>query len=192
MSVDDEKAELRTFVRLTRAARSAHELATASHDFDQFLGFLSDQYTWKRIAAFIPTPTEPPIAQGLNNLVLAGVSVIVPVSSAEGLLEWIELAPDSIWATVEDSMRMPIPSNGERVAAGELDAVLIPAAAVDREGNRLGWGKGYYDRFLEKVEGKPLVVAVVFESDVVESVPTEAHDQPVGAVLTEGEISFTQ
>jgi 5-formyltetrahydrofolate cyclo-ligase len=97
MTTRDEKAELRAFVRLTRAARSGEELASASVDFDKSLVFLADQYGWRRIAAFIPTPSEPPIAHGLNTLVLAGVSVIVPVSVADGLLDWMELGPDTIW-----------------------------------------------------------------------------------------------
>jgi 5-formyltetrahydrofolate cyclo-ligase len=192
MTTRDEKAELRAFVRLTRAARSTQELASAADDFEQFLVHLADQYGWRRIAAFIPTPTEPPIAGGLNTLVLAGVSVIVPVSAADGLLDWMELGPDTIWSTTNDSMGMPIPSTGANTSPSGLDAVLIPAAAVDRDGNRLGWGKGFYDRFLSSVDGKPLLIAVVFDSDCVDEVPTDVHDAPVGAILTETEISFTQ
>jgi 5-formyltetrahydrofolate cyclo-ligase len=192
MTTRDDKAELRAFVRLTRAARLTEELVSASDNFEQFLVFLADQYGWRRIGAFIPTPTEPPIARGLNTLVLAGVSVIVPVSAADGRLEWMELGPETIWSTTNDSMGMPIPSTGSNVSPSDLDAVLIPAAAVDRDGNRLGWGKGFYDRFLPSVEGKPLLIAVVFDSDYVAEVPTDEHDARVGAILTETEISFTQ
>jgi 5-formyltetrahydrofolate cyclo-ligase len=87
---------------------------------------------------------------------------------------------------------MPIPSTGVNASPSDLDAVLIPAAAVDRDGNRLGWGRGFYDRFLASVEGNPLFIAVVFDSDCVVEVPTEEHDAPVDAILTETEISFTQ
>ena len=192
MTTRDDKADLRAFVRLTRAARSSDELASASGDFEKFLVFLADQYGWRRIAAFIPTPSEPPIAHGLNTVVLAGVSVIVPVSAADGELDWVELGPDTIWSTRSDSMGMPIPSTGASATPTDLDAVLIPAAAVDRAGNRLGWGKGFYDRFLSSVEGDPLLIAVVFDSDCVDQIPTEAHDAAVDAILTETEIVLTQ
>ena len=192
MNTGDDKAELRAFVRLTRAARSKDELVSASDEFEQFLVYLADQYGWRRIAAFIPTSTEPPIARGLNTLTLNGVSVIVPVSAADGLLDWMELGPETIWSTTHDLMGMPIPSTGANASPTGLDAVLIPAAAVDRTGNRLGWGKGFYDRFLASVEGNPLLIAVVFDSDCVVEVPTDEHDAPVGAILTETEISFTQ
>jgi 5-formyltetrahydrofolate cyclo-ligase len=192
MTTPDDKAELRAFVRLTRAARSSAELASASDDFEQSLVYLADQYGWRRISAFIPTPTEPPIARGLNTLALNGVSVIVPVSAADGLLDWMELGPETIWSTTHDLMGMPIPSTGANASPTGLDAVLIPAAAVDRTGNRLGWGKGFYDRFLASVEGNPLLIAVVFDSDCVVEIPTEGHDVQVGAILTETEITFTQ
>jgi 5-formyltetrahydrofolate cyclo-ligase len=188
----DDKAELRSFVRLTRSVRSESERLKAEQDFADSLYFLADQFSWRRIAAFIPTATEPPIARGVDDLVRQGVSVVVPVSSADGLLEWVELEPGSIDTTILDAMKMPVPANGQPVAPGELDAVLVPAAAADRDGNRLGWGKGYYDRFLASVEGSPLIVAVVFGSDLLESVPVESHDAPVGAVMTETNIYFTQ
>jgi 5-formyltetrahydrofolate cyclo-ligase len=120
------------------------------------------------------------------------VTVVVPVSSPSGSLDWVNLDPGAINRTTPDAMNMPIPASGERVPVGVLDAVLVPAAAVDRDGNRLGWGKGYYDRFLETVEGSPLVIAVVFDSDIVASVPTESHDARVGAIATESEVAFIQ
>ena len=192
MTTRDDKAELRAFVRLTRVARSSDEMTSASTDFERFLVYLSNQYSWRRIAAFIPTPTEPPIAHGLNTLVKDGVSVIVPVSVADGLLDWVELAPDAISSTTKDIMGMPIPSTGTSTSPSDLDAVLIPAAAVDRDGNRLGWGKGFYDRFLSTVTGDPILIAVVFDSDCVDQVPTEAHDAPIDVILTESEIVLTQ
>lgn len=192
MTPSDTKAELRAFVRLTRGARSATDRLALEPAYTDVLALLADQFSWSRISAFIPTPTEPPIARGVDELVRHGVTVLVPVSSPGGLLEWVALEPGAIADTIPDSMNMPVPAHGERVPADRLDAVLVPAAAVDRDGNRLGWGKGYYDRFLETVDGSPLVIAVVFESDIVDQVPVEAHDIPVGAIATDSEVLFTQ
>ena len=192
MTIGDAKAELRAFVRLTRAARPAGERSEAERGFTDVLALLADQFAWSRIAAFLPTPSEPPIARGVDELVRLGVTVVVPVSSPSGSLDWVNLDAGAIANTTLDSMNMPIPPSGERVPVGVLDAVLVPAAAVDRDGNRLGWGKGYYDRFLETVEGTPLVIAVVFDSDIVASVPTASHDARVGAIATESEVAFIQ
>lgn len=192
MGIAEDKSELRAFVRLTRTARSTNDRAVAETVFTDVLALLADQFGWSRIAAFIPTPTEPPIARGVDELVRLGVTVLVPVSSPGGLLEWVALEPGSIQRTSPDSMNMPIPTDGERVAPGTLDAILVPAAAVDRNGNRLGWGKGYYDRFLSSMTDSPLVLAVVFDSDIVIEVPVESHDLPVGAIVTESEVAFIQ
>ena len=157
-----------------------------------FIDYLADEFSWRRVAAFIPTATEPPIARGIDDLVRDGVTVLVPVATPDGLMEWIELEPDGIFDTTRDELGMPIPTAGRQSPPLDLDALLVPAAAVDRHGNRLGWGKGFYDRFLDTVVGDPLVIAVVFDADVVHDVPIDPHDRPVSAIVTESEILFVQ
>lgn len=68
------------------------------------------------------------------------------------------------------------------------DVLLIPLAAVDRQGNRIGYGGGYYDRAIEKlhIKGKsPKLIGVAFESQRVVKIDAEAHDIALHAVLTE-------
>lgn len=188
MPVGETKAELRRFVRLTRAARSRDELTTASQEFEQALLALAESESWSRIAAFIPTPTEPPILGAVRQFVDHGLEVSVPVSGADGLLAWIrlELGFSDSWGA--DAMGMPIPAKGEHTVLGEVDAVLVPAAAVDRDGGRLGWGKGYYDRFLSTLGSDTTVVAVVFDSDIVGNIPVESHDIGVDVIVTERDV----
>ena len=69
-------------------------------------------------------------------------------------------------------------------AVNDVDLMLIPAAAVDRDGTRLGWGRGYFDKTLGSMERRPPTYAVVFDSEFVDVVPSEPHDQPVPTVLT--------
>jgi 5-formyltetrahydrofolate cyclo-ligase len=74
------------------------------------------------------------------------------------------------------------------------DLVLVPALAVDRRGRRLGRGGGSYDRALARLFGAAgrssgtgsavLICAVIFDEELLDEVPTDVHDQPVGAVLT--------
>jgi 5-formyltetrahydrofolate cyclo-ligase len=73
------------------------------------------------------------------------------------------------------------------VAAGvfqSVDLLLIPAAAVDSSGMRMGWGRGYFDRALASLEEPPPVFAVVYDDELRESVPNESHDRPVDGVVT--------
>lgn len=72
---------------------------------------------------------------------------------------------------------------------GPVDLWLIPAVGIDDRGYRLGQGGGFYDRAMASSSG--LRVAVVFECQRVVLVPTEAHDLPVDAVVTENGWRFT-
>ena len=62
--------------------------------------------------------------------------------------------------------------------------MIIPAAAVDSEGTRLGWGRGYFDKTIGSMERCPPVYAVTYDSEVLDSLPRELHDQPVTGVVT--------
>ncbi len=68
----------------------------------------------------------------------------------------------------------------------ELDLVLVPGLAFDRQGNRLGYGGGYYDRLLAEIEAPK--VALAFAAQIVDSIPTETHDCSVDLIVTEREV----
>ena len=80
----------------------------------------------------------------------------------------------------------PIPKFREWVEPEALDLVLVPGVAFDRKGGRLGFGKGYYDRFLSKTSA--LRMGVAFSAQVIPDVPTEPHDVPMHTLLTENGI----
>ena len=62
-------------------------------------------------------------------------------------------------------------------AIGTADVVVVPALAVARDGIRLGRGGGYYDRALQHVRPDAVLVALVFDDEFVDELPTEPHDQ---------------
>ena len=66
----------------------------------------------------------------------------------------------------------------------DVDLLVIPAAAVDRSGMRLGWGRGFFDKTIGSMEGCPPVYAVIYDSELVDEVPSDLHDQPVTGVVT--------
>lgn len=75
-----------------------------------------------------------------------------------------------------------------RVDPEELDLVIVPGVAFDRKGHRLGFGAGYYDRFLPKLRPGVKKIAVAFEVQLVDSVPAEEHDIRMDAILTEEQL----
>ena len=74
---------------------------------------------------------------------------------------------------------------GAQIPAGEaIDVVLVPGMAFDGDGNRLGRGKGYYDRFLKTLAApRPQLIGVCFDFQKVDVVPTEPTDVKVDVVV---------
>ena len=72
-----------------------------------------------------------------------------------------------------------------------LDVVIVPALAFDSKKNRIGFGGGYYDTFLEKVRkknNKVLFIGVCYDFQIIDSVPTEKHDVTLDFVVSESKI----
>lgn len=71
----------------------------------------------------------------------------------------------------------------------KLDMIIIPMAAADRYGNRLGYGKGFYDRFLS--ESNAFKAGLVFSDFIFSEIPTESFDEKLDAIITENEVIYT-
>jgi 5-formyltetrahydrofolate cyclo-ligase len=76
-------------------------------------------------------------------------------------------------------------ADAEAVAIEAIDCFVLPGLAFDRDGGRIGWGKGHYDATLAAARDV-VTIGLAFECQVVDSVPHEAHDQRVDAIVTEG------
>lgn len=69
----------------------------------------------------------------------------------------------------------------------EIDLILVPGVTFDRDGYRVGYGGGYYDRFLSKLD-KVITIGIAFDLQVTNKVPRESFDIPVDYIYTEKEI----
>jgi 5-formyltetrahydrofolate cyclo-ligase len=79
----------------------------------------------------------------------------------------------------------PDPGRCDRVSIAEVDFALVPALAVDRDGYRIGYGAGYFDRLLAGRTASTYCVVGLPSAFVVESLPHEAHDQPLDLIVDE-------
>ena len=77
------------------------------------------------------------------------------------------------------------PAGGERVAPEEIDVVIVPGLAFDRSGHRVGYGRGFYDRFLATLRPDALTVGICFSVQLRDEVPQGRDDRPVDLVVTE-------
>lgn len=73
--------------------------------------------------------------------------------------------------------------------ARRIDLLVVPGIAFDKKGYRLGYGKGYYDRYLAEKKPK-LTIGLAYNFQLLENLPHNAHDKKVDAVATEDEILY--
>ncbi len=117
----------------------------------------------------------------------AGTRVILPkVNGRE--LELYEIA-DFGRDVAPGAWDIPEPCAGSRVEVGVTDLVLVPGAAFDERGNRIGYGAGFYDKLLSRYKG--MTIALAFELQIVPAVPADIHDVPVRKIVTEKRIIET-
>ena len=181
MGVD--KSELRRVVRARRAAVSRETRAERDH---AILGHLGGIVTAGMVVcAYVPDDDEAGGPGLLTTLSRSGARVLLPVPPEVGPLGWAAYTGPA--DLVRGRFGIPVPSAApgppELIAGADL--VVVPAVAVDRLGNRLGRGGGYYDRSLELAGPRPRLLALVDAENLVDSVPVERHDRPVDAVVTE-------
>lgn len=177
----ENKAALRTRLRAARRLRGPAELARAGADLARHgAPALAGDAT---VAAYAAIRDEPPTQPLLDRLVEAGTTVWLPVLTPDGLA-WGRYAG---WAALaeRDGLLEPTGDLAPPAAVHDVDRILAPALAVDRSGHRLGRGAGYYDRALAGVT-RDRIIAVVFTDELLDGVPAEPHDVPVGAALTPG------
>lgn len=183
MSVPAEqtKGTVREALLTARRARTEDQRTAAAEALVQHAMGLAPLLRARRVAAYLSMPSEPGTGPLLAWLVGRGVEVIVPISRADRSLGWVSYAAGD---TVVGDLGVPEPSGAPLPGSplASCDLVLVPALAVDHVGHRLGRGAGYYDRALADVD-RP-VCAVVFDDELVPSLPHEPHDHPVDLVLT--------
>lgn len=182
--IDDAKRAMRAELRerrqlLTDAAR--HDAATGIAT--QLKALLAETGA-RSISCYLSTRDEPETREFLNDAVAAGIRVLLPISRADGLLDWVVADPDADVAVGLFGVPELVGELLGPIAVGKVDLMIIPAAAVDTSGMRLGWGRGYFDKTLGSIQGCPPVYAVVYDTEVVDRVPRDVHDQPVAGVVT--------
>lgn len=75
------------------------------------------------------------------------------------------------------------PQGDETVSIDDIEMVVVPAMAYDRQGNRVDRGKGYYDRLL--ADSKAIKIGVAYDCQLVDEIDTDSFDQPVDIVITQ-------
>jgi 5-formyltetrahydrofolate cyclo-ligase len=147
---------------------------------------MSEVATAGTVAAYYSVGTEPDTHGLIFALWKRGSYVILPVLLPDGDLDWASYeGPDSLAPGPRGLLQPVEPVRGPGTVA-RADIVLVPALAVDVFGHRLGRGGGSYDRALARVGAQVPTIALLYDSELLPSVPVAAHDRLVRAVARPG------
>jgi len=138
------------------------------------------------VLAFSSFGSELPMLPLIGALVERGVRVGLPVITGTDIVARAWRPGDP---TVETSFGALEPADGAPIEPSAIDVTLTPAVAVDRTGRRVGYGGGFYDRFLPQTRSDAVRVAVVLPVQLVdEDLPAGAFDLRVDAIVTPNEL----
>ena len=181
MSIQDPKADLRSKIRAALEKISPAVRAVESIELNERLQ--SQMPSANTILFFAPLSDELDVWPVLERSLALGTNCALPFFHAEkktyGAKQIQTLATDIV--TRKFGVREPA-ANCADVPLDQFDLVLVPGLAFDLQGNRLGRGRGFYDRLLEKISG--VKCGVGYDFQLLPSLPIEANDVKVDFIFT--------
>ena len=173
------KKELRAQIKAAKKAMTAEQIENLSCDLcQQFLA--TDAYkNAKAIYGYLPYNQEVRTWALLEQALKDGKKVAVPKVYGD---EMRFIYMNDLHAVSDGYAGIPEPMADEPVADDPTALVLMPGLAFDKEGHRIGYGGGFYDRFLENEPNHP-TVALCYRFQMLDHLDTEEHDVPVDKVL---------
>jgi 5-formyltetrahydrofolate cyclo-ligase len=161
--------------------------------------FMASYQPWRdaeTVLLFLSAPGEIETAPLLDLAFQQGKRVFLPKVEGEIARFFRIKSADGPWQTGAFDIREPLienpalseefpPRSGE--TDGKAIVLVTPGMAFDRQGNRMGHGKGYYDRFFARLDGLGLpyfAVALCLEQQILPQVPTESWDKKMDAICT--------
>lgn len=138
----------------------------------------------RSVAGYLPLPGEPGGPGLPTALTPAGGVLLLPVLLDDRDLDWSRYAGPDDLVPAAFGLREPAGTRLGPAAIGTADLVVVPALAVDRNGVRLGRGGGSFDRALARVPRTTVVLAVLYDGEVVDRLPVEPHDRRVAGFVT--------
>lgn len=177
-----EKNALRAEMKVLREELAARDPDAGERLADKFPLKLLERYG-PTVAVYLPIGSEIDPRPLMGKLTDAGAKLALPCVLDDGSMVYRAYARGDMLEQRPFGLLEP---NAE-VPEVKPTLVITPLLAFDRNGNRLGYGKGHYDRALSKLreQGRVFVCGLAFFGQEVEHVPAETHDVPLDWVMTE-------
>jgi 5-formyltetrahydrofolate cyclo-ligase len=178
------KRDLRASMRSLRDAVPAAERARLSLRVADRLLELDPIRSGRSVLLFYAFGSEVETSGIIRALSGQGSTVLLPAVDGDRLRASPYRPGDGL---IEGTYGIPEPPGNMEVPAGAIDVVVAPGLAFDREGNRLGYGGGFFDRLLSEVQPDAPRIGIGFHFQLVDRVPHGPDDQPLTMVVTDSE-----
>jgi 5-formyltetrahydrofolate cyclo-ligase len=176
-----QKAELRAKLKQIRASIPAEIRADQSQAIQQKLASLEEIQTAHSIFLFISYGNEVHTHDLLKYFLKQGKTLAVPKILPEKTMiavqfsQWEDLIPGELGI---------LTPSGNTPYSGDFDVVITPGLGFTLQGHRIGYGRGYYDKWFASHNARNKI-AIAFEAQLVDELPTDETDVPVDIVVTE-------
>ena len=174
-----DKLELRRQIREKKRKMTAEEIESRSRELGRLFASTEVYRTAKTIYGYMPYNQEVRTVPMLEQALRDGKKVAVPKCYGDEM-KFIYL--DDLTRVAKGYAGIPEPVADEPVAHDKTALVLMPGLAFDPQGHRIGYGGGFYDKFLSREPNHP-TVALCYDFQVLPHLDTEEHDIPVDTVL---------
>jgi len=190
--MNDLKKTIRDEILKTRGQMSPDEVLDKSNSIKMKITELDEYKKSKMIMCYVDFKNEVMTGALIEYSLKQGKRVCVPVVINEKgkrdmlASELFDMEKDL--ETGSFGIREPKKTCIRPVNPEDIDLVIVPGLAFDLNKNRIGFGGGFYDRFLPKVRKDAFKVAVAYDFQIREKLPVEYYDMPVDMIVTESRI----
>lgn len=177
-----EKQRQRSWGKQQRSALTAQQRRAGSAELCRRLLGLSDFRSARTVMSYASFGSEASVDALLS--LAPEKRFFHPLCLPERQMTALRPLDEEGWTTGDFGIRCPVPERSEAIDPEELDLVLVPLVAFDRQCRRMGMGGGYYDRFLPRCT-RAVKLGVAFSCQEAERIVTGPHDMSLDGVMTE-------
>lgn len=194
-TTESERKDLRRSILAQRSRLTAKESEVFVHQLLSLLFTLPEIQANNCFFVYCSYKTEVPTKALIDRLLAMDKIVAVPLTDPKNFtMEAVVLSnPDK--DLISGYKGIPEPDSSlipeKIISPACIEVAFVPGSVFDVQGNRLGYGGGFYDRFLTHKAPQALRIGLAFSLQVMERIPHQAHDVPMDMVVTEKEI-FTR
>ncbi len=172
-------------MRAMRRAMTTDEVKEKSAQIQKRLLGFEKYVNAKTVMLYISAFKEPSTTEIIAAALNSGKRVVVPVSDTQTetiILSYLEAISD----LQKGAYGILEPKTIKPADAADIDFILVPGLAFDTKGNRMGFGKGYYDKLLCSTAAEK--TALCYEFQLFDAIPANEHDVPMNTIITEEKI----